>query len=63
MGLNHPDFLAAGLIDEITITTIPILIGGGKPLFGALLTDIRLELMDSKSYPFGFVQSRYRRLI
>ena len=33
-GLTIQSFLAAGLIDEITITIIPILIGAGKPLFG-----------------------------
>jgi dihydrofolate reductase len=59
-GLTIQSFLAAGLIDEITITTIPVLLGTGKPLFGALPTDVRLEHVSTRSYPFGFVQTRYR---
>ncbi|QGJ68627.1 Dihydrofolate reductase and methyltransferase [Planctomycetales bacterium 10988] len=53
-------FLRANLIDEMTITTIPILIGGGIPLFGFLDTDIQLELMTSQSFPNGFVITKYR---
>lgn len=53
-------FLREGLISELTITTIPVLLGGGRPLFGTLNEDVQLELLASRSYPCGFVQSRYR---
>lgn len=59
-GITIQSFLAAGLIDEITVTTIPVLLGSGRPLFGALPADVSLELLSSKSYDFGFVQSTYR---
>ena len=59
-GLTIQSFLAAGLIDEITITTIPIILGEGKPLFGPLSDDVKLELISSQGYDFGFVQSKYR---
>ena len=59
-GLTIQSFLAAGLIDEIIITTIPIILGGGKPLFGPLLDDVKLELISGQAYDFGFVQSKYR---
>ena len=36
-------FLQAGLINEMTITAIPILIGEGIPLFGNLDHDIKLR--------------------
>lgn len=59
-GLTIQGFLRAGLIQEMIVTTVPILIGSGKPLFGPLEADIELELVGSKAYPFGFVQNRYR---
>lgn len=61
-GLTIQHFLAAGLIDDITITVIPVLLGAGKPLFGALPADIQLKHENTRSFDFGFVQSRYRVL-
>jgi len=59
-GLTVQSFLAAGLIDEIVITTIPVLLGSGLPLFGSLTHDVWLEHVSTETYEFGFVQSRYR---
>jgi dihydrofolate reductase len=59
-GITIQAFLAAGLIDEMTITVIPVLLGSGKPLFGALPGDVELELLSSRAFEFGFVQSKYR---
>lgn len=61
-GVTIQRFLREGLVDEMTITTIPILIGEGLPLFGELEKDINLELMTSKSFKNGFVQTRYKAL-
>jgi dihydrofolate reductase len=58
-GITIQSFLAAGLIDEITITILPILLGTGRSLFGLLPHDIHLAHIQSKSYEFGFVQHRY----
>ena len=55
-------FLRAGLVDEITLTTIPILLGEGRPLFGPLEKDIKLRLLASRSWENGFVQSKYQVL-
>ncbi|MBI3789857.1 MAG: dihydrofolate reductase [Gemmatimonadetes bacterium] len=59
-GVTIQAFLAEGLIDDITITTIPVLLGAGRPLFGALSHDVRLELQSSQSFANGFVQSTWR---
>jgi dihydrofolate reductase len=59
-GLTIQSFLKAGLIDEITITVIPVLLGAGKPLFGSLPHDIHLKVLETRTYNFGFVQSKYR---
>jgi len=59
-GLTIQGFLRAGLLDEITITVVPVLLGAGRPLFGPLPNDLELTLMRSRAYEFGFVQSTYR---
>jgi dihydrofolate reductase len=59
-GVTIQRFLREGLVDEMTITTIPVLIGEGLPLFAALHQDIKLELLASGSFPNGFVQNKYR---
>lgn len=59
-GLTIQSFLKEGLIDELIITRIPVLLGSGKALFGAVPSDVWLEHVSTQAYPFGFVQSRYR---
>lgn len=59
-GKTIQGFLKAGLINEMTITTIPILLGSGIPLFGPLDQDIQMQLITSRAYPNGFVQTKYR---
>jgi dihydrofolate reductase len=58
-GVTIQRFLHAGLIDRLVITRVPVLIGGGIPLFGRLLQDIRLRHVVTRSYPSGLVQSEY----
>lgn len=53
-------FLREGLIADMVITTVPVLIGAGRPLFGALPEDRSLTLTASRSFPSGLVQSSYR---
>lgn len=61
-GRTIQGFLAAGLVNEITITLIPVILGSGKPLFGTQAGDVRLELIRSLAYESGFVQNHYRVL-
>jgi dihydrofolate reductase len=55
-------FLREGLISDMVVTTVPVLIGAGRPLFGELPADIDLELLASRGFPSGLVQSTYRVL-
>jgi dihydrofolate reductase len=52
-------FLHAGLVHELTITTAPVLLGAGLPLFGALDRDVPLEHRATTVLGGGFVQSVY----
>lgn len=55
-------FIRAGLVEDMVITTVPVLIGAGRPLFGTLPHDLDLALVGSRSFPSGLVQSTYRFL-
>jgi dihydrofolate reductase len=59
-GKTIQSFLQADLIQEMTITRIPILIGEGISLFGALPHDIKLQHLSTRSFESGFVQSKYK---
>jgi dihydrofolate reductase len=59
-GKTIQGFLAAGLIQQIIITRIPILIGNGIPLFGPLNKDIKLRHIETRTFTSGLVQSRYQ---
>ncbi|MEZ0609951.1 dihydrofolate reductase family protein [Fibrella sp. WM1] len=60
-GQTIQQFLGDGLVDELTITRIPVLLGEGIPLFGGTGSDIPLQHLRTTTYPNGFVQSVYRR--
>jgi dihydrofolate reductase len=53
-------FLRQGLVNDMIITHIPVLLGNGLPLFGHLDRDIPLELLASRSWDNGFVQTHYK---
>ena len=52
-------FLRAGLITDLVITHVPILLGQGVPLFGALAHDVGLRHLGTTSFRSGLVQSKY----
>lgn len=60
-GKTIQNFLKEDLIDEIIITKIPLLIGGGIPLFGYLRNDLTFEHIKTKVYQNGLVKSHYKR--
>jgi dihydrofolate reductase len=58
-GITVQRFLLAGLIQRIIITRVPVLIGVGIPLFGALPVDLRLRHVATQQYASGLVKSEY----
>jgi len=58
-GITIQRFLAAGLIDRLVITHVPVLIGAGIPLFGPVPRDISLRHVATRCYNGGLVQSEY----
>jgi dihydrofolate reductase len=61
-GITIQAFLRAGLIQRLIITRVPVLIGEGIPLFGALPSDVRLKHVATRHYPSGLVQTEYQVL-
>jgi riboflavin biosynthesis pyrimidine reductase len=59
-GVTIQNFIALGLINEMTITRAPVLIGEGIPLFGKIQKDIKLEKTRVKAYANDFVQEFYQ---
>jgi len=53
-------FLAAGRLDDLTVSTIPVVLGNGIRLFQGPLPESRLDLAESRFLPSGVVQARYR---
>ena len=58
-GITIQEFLRAGLVQRLIITRVPVLIGVGVPLFGALPRDVRLRHIATRHYQSGLVQSEY----
>jgi len=55
-------FLAENLIDELIITSIPVLLGGGISLFGKLENRIHFKLHKSEILSGSLVKNHYRKI-
>ena len=53
-------FINLQLINEMTITKAPILLGAGKPLFGKIVKHIKLKGAQAIAYPNDFIQVKYQ---
>jgi dihydrofolate reductase len=58
-GQTVQSFLSAGLIDRLIVTRVPVILGAGISIFGALARDIHLQHVATRSFPSGLVQSEY----
>lgn len=55
-------FLKEDLIDEMIITVIPILLGGGTHLFGELAKPLNFECLETTRFLEKVVQNRFVRV-
>ena len=52
--------LHAGLVDQFALFTVPVVIGGGNPVFPPGLK-LAWDLLDQRRFADGMVYARYRR--
>ncbi len=52
-------FAAAGLLDDVIVTVVPVALGAGKPLFAEPLPDGPMKLVEAQPSPTGMVELRY----
>ena len=58
-GITIQRFLRAGVVQRLVVTRVPVIIGAGIPLFGAVERDIVLRHVGTRQYAGGLVQSEY----
>lgn len=58
-GRTIQSFLRAGLVDELTLSVAPIILGSGRSLFGALDEDVLLTVRGSHATDDGLVRTTY----
>jgi len=54
-------FLEAGLVDDMLLTSVPLLLGSGRPLFHRIGRRTPLRLVDTQAFPSGMLNRRYER--
>lgn len=55
-------FLQADLVDELYLGIVPVLLGGGIPLFPAGFPQCNFALIENKTYSKGLIALKYKRL-
>ena len=61
-GQTIQSFLQANLIDELTITTVPVLLGDGIPLFGKQDNMKRFKCCQTRLFNNGYVMNQFVKL-
>ena len=55
-------FLKNGWLDEMRVFVMPIVLGGGIPLFSSEITDVQMKLIKTKTFDTGVVELTYKPL-
>ena len=59
-GITISQFLHLQMVDHMTLSVVPIILGDGIPLFNVVGKEISCRLTSSQSYPSGLVQLNYK---
>jgi dihydrofolate reductase len=59
-GITIAQFLREQLVDMMTVTFVPVLLGGGVPLFLPTGQEFPCHLLTTKAYQSGMVQMSYQ---
>lgn len=60
-GLTIQSFLKEDLIDELIISTIPVVLGGGIPLFGTIGRELKFNYVKTEVHNNLFTTTYYKR--
>ena len=52
-------YAAAGLLDRVEVTVVPVVLGAGKPVFDEELAAPPLQLVSTRPFANGMVELRY----
>ncbi|MGE5440635.1 MAG: dihydrofolate reductase family protein [Bacteroidota bacterium] len=61
-GMTIQSFLKEDLIDELIISTIPVILGSGIPLFGTIERELKFEYVKTEVFDKRFTKSFYKRI-
>jgi dihydrofolate reductase len=59
-GILVSRFIELGLLDELTVAIVPVILGGGVPLFEHMSASKRLKLTSCQQFKSGIVIINYR---
>jgi len=51
-----------GLVDELRMFRHPVVVGGGTPFLPPVTEDVRLELVETRTFGLRVIYERYRRV-
>ena len=51
-----------GLVDELRMFRYPVVVGGGTPFLPPVTKDVRLELVETRTFGSRVIYERYRRV-
>jgi GrpB-like predicted nucleotidyltransferase (UPF0157 family)/dihydrofolate reductase/GNAT superfamily N-acetyltransferase len=58
-GATISQFLSCRMVDTMTLSIIPVILGSGIPLFYVIDQEIPCRVISSQAYPSGLVQLKY----